>query len=70
MIAEDLAHGRLIELDLELFGEVRGPFFAMHRVDRHPGPAASWLIEQFKNQLGCFNESAPEGLLAGPGARR
>ena len=62
MIAEDLAHGRLVELDLEPFGEVRGPFFAMHRVDRHPGPAASWLIEQFKSQLGCFNEFAPDEM--------
>jgi DNA-binding transcriptional LysR family regulator len=63
MIADDLARGLLVELDLEPFGEVRGPFFAMHRIDRHPGPAASWLIEQFKSQLGCFNEFAPDGAI-------
>lgn len=63
MIAEDLARGLLVELDLEPFGEVRGPFYAMHRIDRHPGPVASWLIDEFKSQLGCFNEFAPDGVI-------
>ncbi len=69
MIAEDLASGRLVELDLEPFGQVRGPFYAMHRADRQPGPAASWLIDAFKSQLGCFNEAAPDGLPAAEVAR-
>jgi DNA-binding transcriptional LysR family regulator len=63
IIADDLKHGLLVELDLEPFGQVQGPFYAMHRTDRQPGPAASWLIETFKSQLGCFNEAAPGGIL-------
>jgi DNA-binding transcriptional LysR family regulator len=56
MITDDLAHGRLVELDLESFSGARGPLYAMHRNDRNPGPAASWLIGEFKRHLGCFNE--------------
>lgn len=63
IIAEDVASGRLVELDLESYGAVTNPFYAMHRIDRHPGPAASWLIDEFKRALGCFNELAPDGLL-------
>jgi DNA-binding transcriptional LysR family regulator len=59
LIADDLASGRLIELDLEPFKETSAPLFAMHRVDRSPKPAAAWLIDQFKSQLSCFNEFEP-----------
>ncbi len=59
LIAEDLASGRLVELDLEPYRAVRSPLYAMHRTDRSPKPAASWLIDQFKRQLGCFNEFEP-----------
>ncbi|WP_119389631.1 LysR family transcriptional regulator [Taklimakanibacter lacteus] len=70
MVAEDLAQGRLTELMIEPYGTVTNPFFAMHRTDRMPGPAASWLIDQFKSQLGCFNEVAPDGLLPGVAAAK
>jgi DNA-binding transcriptional LysR family regulator len=59
LVADDLASGRLVELDLEPYSEVRSPLFAMHRADRSPKPAAAWLIDQFKRQLGCFNEFEP-----------
>ncbi len=59
LIADDLASGRLVELDLEPYREVRSPLYAMHRTDRSPKPAASWLIDEFKRQLGCFNEMEP-----------
>ncbi|ANT53031.1 LysR family transcriptional regulator [Mesorhizobium amorphae] len=59
LIADDLASGRLVEIDLESFSEVRSPLFAMHRSDRSPKPVAAWLIDQFKRQLGCFNEFEP-----------
>jgi DNA-binding transcriptional LysR family regulator len=59
MIAEDLANGRLVELKLEAFSRARGPLYAMHRNDRNPGPAATWLIAEFKRHLGCFNEYTP-----------
>lgn len=59
LIADDLASGRLVELDLEPYREVRSPLYAMHRAGRSPKPAASWLIDEFKRQLGCFNEMEP-----------
>lgn len=59
LISDDLATGRLVELDLEPFSEVRSPLFAMHRNDSSPKPAAAWLIERFKRGLGCFNEFEP-----------
>ncbi|RWP65735.1 LysR family transcriptional regulator [Mesorhizobium sp.] len=59
LIADDVANGRLVELDLEPYREVRAPLYAMHRADRSPKPAAAWLIDQFKRQLGCFNEFEP-----------
>ena len=62
LIADDLASGRLVELDLEPFREVRSSLFAMHRNDSSPKPAAAWLIDQFKRQLGCFNEFEPDHL--------
>lgn len=62
LIADDLASGRLVELDLEPYSEVRSSLYAMHRVDSSPKPAAAWLIEQFKRQLGCFNEFEPDHL--------
>jgi DNA-binding transcriptional LysR family regulator len=63
MAADDLARGRLIQLMLEPAGEMRGSLYAMHRNDRNPGPAASWLIAEFKRHLGCFNEYAPDGVI-------
>ncbi|TIO07361.1 LysR family transcriptional regulator [Mesorhizobium sp.] len=59
LVADDLASGRLVELDLEPYSEVRAPLYAMHRADRSPKPAAAWLIDEFKRQLGCFNEFEP-----------
>ncbi|TGT57328.1 LysR family transcriptional regulator [Mesorhizobium sp. M00.F.Ca.ET.170.01.1.1] len=59
LMAEDLASGRLVELDLEPYSEARSPLYAMHRTDRSPKPAAAWLIDQFKRQLGCFHEMEP-----------
>lgn len=63
LIADDLASGRLVEIDLEVFREVRSPLFAMHRNDSSPKPAAAWLIDEFKRGLGCFNEFEPGPVL-------
>ncbi|MEZ2329079.1 LysR family transcriptional regulator [Mesorhizobium sp. RCC_202] len=63
LIADDLASGKLVELDLEVFREVRSPLFAMHRTDSSPKPAAAWLIDQFKRELGRFNEFEPGPVL-------
>ncbi|MEW6632600.1 MAG: LysR family transcriptional regulator [Pseudomonadota bacterium] len=66
LIADDVATGRLVELDLEPYRETNAPLFAMHRNDRSPKPVAAWLIDQFKRELGCFNEFEPELVTAAP----
>jgi DNA-binding transcriptional LysR family regulator len=63
LMADDLASGRLVELNLEAYAPVRAPLFAMHASDRSPGPAATWLIDRFKRVLNCFNEAAPDELV-------
>jgi DNA-binding transcriptional LysR family regulator len=63
LIADDLASGRMVELQLEAYAPVQALLFAMHASDRHPGPAASWLIDRFRLVLGCFNERAPDELV-------
>lgn len=50
MIADDLAAGRLVHLDMP---EANGGDYmheAIYRTDTPPGPAASWLIGRFLAQ--------------------
>jgi DNA-binding transcriptional LysR family regulator len=64
MIIEDVAAGRLVELDLEPYPVRPYALFAFHRADSLPGPAANWLIEQFKQELPrmCQSVKAPPAL--------
>lgn len=51
VVREDLAAGRLIELDLP---EKPGAFYTLNatwRRDARPGPATSWLIDALRDQL-------------------
>jgi DNA-binding transcriptional LysR family regulator len=50
-IREDLRAGRLVTLDLPDFKGGAYRFFAIHRTDAPPGPAASFLLERFANQV-------------------
>ncbi len=51
MVAEDLASGRLVRLDLpDMRGEPYG-LDAIYRTDTPPGPAASWLIARLQAQI-------------------
>ncbi len=50
MVAEDLAAGRLVQLALPDRIAFDYPVEAIHRSDIAPGPAATWLIERFKDQ--------------------
>ncbi|WP_442583539.1 LysR family transcriptional regulator [Mesorhizobium sp. ASY16-5R] len=52
MIADDVAAGRLVVLDLEPYPVRPYSLYAFHRADKPPGPAASWLIDRFKQRLG------------------
>lgn len=51
MILEDVAAGRLAVLDLEPYPERSYVLHAFYRADTPPGPAGSWLIERFKEEL-------------------
>lgn len=51
MILEDVAAGRLAVLDLEPYPERSYELYAFYRADTPPGPAASWLIERFRQEL-------------------
>lgn len=46
MVEQDLAHGRLVQLNLPEAPGGDYPLFAIHRSDRHLGPAAQWLAER------------------------
>ncbi|MBX3598540.1 MAG: LysR family transcriptional regulator [Rhizobiaceae bacterium] len=51
MVAEDVEAGRLKALDLEPYPPRPYSLFAFHRADMMPGPASTWLIERFKEEL-------------------
>lgn len=50
MVEDDLAKGALVELQLPDLPAFDYPIDAICRADTPPGPAASWLIERFRNQ--------------------
>ncbi|HEV2505513.1 MAG TPA: LysR family transcriptional regulator [Mesorhizobium sp.] len=51
MILEDVLAGRLKVLDLEPYPERPYPLHAFYRADAPPGPAGTWLIERFRQEL-------------------
>lgn len=65
MILEDVAAGRLAVLDLEPYPERPYQLHAFYRADRPPGPAASWLIERFKQELPKVCSTLPLTLRRG-----
>jgi DNA-binding transcriptional LysR family regulator len=46
MVNDDLKRGRLVVLEIETPTEMAYPFHTLHRSDKPPGPAASWLMER------------------------
>lgn len=58
MIADDLAEGRLVHLDMP---DAQGSAYmmaAIYRTDTPPGPAASWLIARFLEQAAAGSGAA------------
>ena len=55
MILDDLASGKLVLLDMPDFKGGHYRFFAIHRTDMPPGPATSFLIDQFEHQSHGMN---------------
>lgn len=62
MVADDVAAGRLKVLDLEPYPVRPYALYAFHRADSPPGPAASWMIEQFKAELPNVCGTLPRNL--------
>ena len=65
MILDDVAAGRLAVLDLEPYPERPYQLHAFYRADSPPGPAASWLIERFKQELPKVCSTLPHLLRRG-----
>lgn len=53
-VADDLAAGRLVELDLEPYPPSDYVLDAVRAADGHFGPAASWLVDRFEAELARF----------------
>jgi DNA-binding transcriptional LysR family regulator len=49
-VEADLSAGRLVWLELPEARSGIYAFHAMYRTDRPPGPAASWLVQRFRDQ--------------------
>lgn len=52
MVRDDLDAGRLVVLDMPDAPSGEYLLHAIHRSDTMPGPAAAWLIDRLRNQLG------------------
>ncbi len=64
MVADDLASGRLVRLELPDCPPIDYTFEVLYRTDTPPGPAATWLIERFKEQvapLATLRKIEPDG---------
>ncbi len=51
MVRDDLAAKRLLRLDIPEWRGGACVFYAIHRTDTSPGPAAAWLIKRFASQV-------------------
>ncbi|MES2257265.1 MAG: LysR family transcriptional regulator [Pseudomonadota bacterium] len=47
LISDDLASGRLLQIDIADGKAFQYPLFVIHRNDEEPGPAGKWLMRQF-----------------------
>jgi DNA-binding transcriptional LysR family regulator len=54
MVKDDLAEGRLVHLDLEPYPDASYPLLALYPVESPLGPAATWLVDRFKQELAKF----------------
>jgi DNA-binding transcriptional LysR family regulator len=68
MILDDVAAGRLVVLDLEPYPERPYQLHAFYRADSPPGPAASWVIERFKQELPNVCATLPAAFQRGANA--
>lgn len=55
MVADDLATGRLVRLDVPEQAATTYVFDGIYRSDSPPGPAATWLLDHFAAEANCSN---------------
>lgn len=58
MVADDLAEGRLVRLELAEGGQYDLPISLVHRVDAPPGPAGQWLAGRLESQTNQARSSS------------
>jgi DNA-binding transcriptional LysR family regulator len=58
MISEDLATGRLVQLDVADGKAFQYPLYLINRNDEEPGPAGRWLMRQFVELDHCLPHDA------------
>jgi DNA-binding transcriptional LysR family regulator len=63
MVKDDIAAGRLVPLDLEPYPAIPYPILALYPGDSPLGPASTWMVERFKQELEKFG--GPLRTLAG-----
>ncbi|WP_159951411.1 LysR family transcriptional regulator [Rhizobium sp. 18065] len=51
VIREDLMSGRLVQLDLDAYEQGSYNLYAIRKTANPPGPAASWMIDAFRERL-------------------
>lgn len=51
VIREDLISGRLVQLDLDAYEQGSYNIYAIRKTANPPGPAASWMIDAFRERL-------------------
>lgn len=67
LVADDLASGRLVALELEPYPPADYALYAIRAADAPHGPAAAWLVERFEAELTRFNAVAPAAPPPGTG---
>jgi len=58
MVEDDVAGGRLVELDLEPYPRTDYTLHAIRAADAPWGPASAWLADRFEQELGAFEDPA------------
>ena len=70
MVREDIGKGRLVRLDMPEWKHESVRFYAIHRTDTPPGPAASALIARFAGQVAKDEGAGARSTPLASGKRR
>ncbi|MHC1550073.1 LysR family transcriptional regulator [Phyllobacterium sp. K27] len=55
MVKDDIAEGRFVPLNLDPYPELPYNLVVLHPVDAAMGPATTWMVERFKEELEKFD---------------